>query len=108
MRMPKLRDSNLLEPFAFTVGAVMVLSGCNVNVERNSEGHDKKVDIETPIGGLHVNKEADVRDAGLAGLSRCGQEGERQGRRQRQKQRQCQYLQQPFRAESGGCRIFVE
>jgi hypothetical protein len=42
-----------------------VLSGCNVKVDRNSEGHDKKVDIETPIGALHVNKEADVHDTGL-------------------------------------------
>jgi hypothetical protein len=66
MRMLKLRDSNLLVLFAFTVSAVIVLSGCNVKVDRNSEGHDKKVDIETPIGALHVNKEADVRDTGLA------------------------------------------
>jgi hypothetical protein len=65
MRMPKLRVNNLLV-FFVTVSAAVVLSGCNVKVDRNSEGRDKKVDIETPIGALHVNKEADVRDTGLA------------------------------------------
>jgi hypothetical protein len=66
MRMPRLRDSNLLVLFAVTISAVMVLPACNVKVDRNSDGRDKKVDIETPIGALHVNKDADVRDTGLA------------------------------------------
>jgi len=34
-------------------------------VNKDSEGREKKVDIETPIGGLHVSKGADVRDTGL-------------------------------------------
>jgi hypothetical protein len=42
-----------------------VLPACDVKVNRDSEGQDKKVDIETPIGGLHVSKGADVRDTGL-------------------------------------------
>ncbi len=44
---------------------MLVLPACNVNVKKNGEGQDKKVDIETPIGGLHVSKDADVRDIGL-------------------------------------------
>ena len=46
--------------------AVLALSACSVNVKKNEAGEDKNVDIQTPIGGIHVNKEADVRDTGLA------------------------------------------
>ena len=65
MRMLRLRDSNSFVVFAIAVSAIMVLSGCNVKVNKDGEGHDKKVDIETPVGGLHINKNADVRDTGL-------------------------------------------
>ena len=65
MRMLRLRDSNSLVVFAIAVSAILVLSGCNVKVNKDGEGHDKKVDIETPVGGLHVSKDADVRDTGL-------------------------------------------
>ncbi len=66
MRMLKLLDdsSPLLLTLAFTT--MLILPACNVNVRKNSEGQDKKVDIETPIGGLHVSKNADVRDVGLS------------------------------------------
>jgi hypothetical protein len=46
-------------------GALLALPGCSVNVKKDSEGKDKNVDIETPVGGLHVTKDADVRDIGL-------------------------------------------
>jgi len=50
---------------AFVVAAVLLLAGCNVNVKKNEGGEHKKVDIETPFGGIHVSKDADVRDTGL-------------------------------------------
>jgi hypothetical protein len=50
---------------AVAFGSLLVLPGCNVKVNKDSEGQDKKVDIETPLGGLHVSKAADVRDTGL-------------------------------------------
>ena len=31
-------------------GALLALPGCNVNVKKDSEGQEKKVDIETPMG----------------------------------------------------------
>jgi hypothetical protein len=65
MRMLRLWDSNSLVVFAIAVSAILVLSGCDVKVNKDGEGHDKKVDIETPVGGLHVSKNADVRDTGL-------------------------------------------
>jgi hypothetical protein len=46
--------------------AVAILSACSVNVQKEDNGQDKKVDISTPVGGIHVSKGADVRDVGLA------------------------------------------
>jgi hypothetical protein len=44
---------------------LLALPACSVNVKKDNEGRDKKVDIETPVGGIHVNKNADARDTGL-------------------------------------------
>lgn len=67
MLTPKLLD--LSSPRAMTLalafGTMLALPACNVNVKKDAEGQEKKVDIETPIGGLHVSKGADVRDVGL-------------------------------------------
>ena len=46
--------------------AGVLLAGCSVNVKKESNGQDKQVDINTPVGGIHVSKEADVADTGLA------------------------------------------
>ena len=46
--------------------AGVLLSGCSVNVQKESNGQDKQVDIKTPLGGIHVSKGADVADTGLA------------------------------------------
>jgi len=42
------------------------LTGCSVNVKKGDNGGDKNVDIKTPMGGIHVSNDADVRDTGLA------------------------------------------
>lgn len=44
---------------------MFALLGCSVNVKKNGKDAEKKVDIETPIGGIHVNKQADPRAIGL-------------------------------------------
>jgi hypothetical protein len=59
------RSINSLLGFIITCAAVLVMSACSINVKKNENGEDKKVDIETPVGGLHVSKNADVRDVGL-------------------------------------------
>ncbi len=41
------------------------LLGCSVNVKKDEAKGDKKVDIDTPIGGIHVSKEADPHATGL-------------------------------------------
>src|SRR5581483_8236053 len=50
---------------AVVIAAMLLLAACSVNVKKNEGSEDKKVDIETPFGGIHVNKDADVRDTGL-------------------------------------------
>src|SRR6185369_14146170 len=52
--------------FTLSFAALLALPGCNVNVKKDSEGKEKKVDIETPMGALHVANDPDVRDVGLA------------------------------------------
>jgi len=48
------------------ISAVLLLSACSINVKKEKGGEDKQVDINTPVGGIHVSKDADVADVGLA------------------------------------------
>src|SRR5207237_9000831 len=57
-----LCTSSLLAAACFSL---VLLAACSVNVKKNADESDKKVDIETPFGGIHVSKEADVKDIGL-------------------------------------------
>lgn len=57
------RSSRLAIALAFVI--VLTLLACSVNVKKDSSGEDKKVDIDTPIGGIHVDKGADAQETGL-------------------------------------------
>jgi hypothetical protein len=59
----KLPSSMWLPPAL--IGA-MLITGCSVNVKKDANGQDKNVDIKTLVGGIHVSKDADVADTGLA------------------------------------------
>jgi len=48
------------------LAAILVFPACDVNVKKSDGGDDKKVDINTPIGGLHVSKDVDPRDTGIS------------------------------------------
>jgi hypothetical protein len=63
MLMPKLNAN----PRWFVALALLALPtlACNVRVKQDAAGEDKKVDIETPVGALHVSQGADVADVGL-------------------------------------------
>ncbi len=50
---------------AVLFAACLTALACSVNVKKDGSGEDKNVDIETPIGGIHVDKSADVHDTGL-------------------------------------------
>ena len=43
-----------------------LLSACSVNVQKEKNGQDQKVDIQTPVGGIHVSKGVDPSEVGLA------------------------------------------
>src|SRR5271166_935034 len=55
----------------FSVAALFVvlcvLPACSINVDKDGNKEGKKhVDIESPVGDLHVSEQADIRDAGLS------------------------------------------
>jgi len=61
---------HVLRPIrAFGVLAVCsltILPACTISVKKDDNGQEKKVDINTPFGGIHVNNDANVADTGLA------------------------------------------
>jgi hypothetical protein len=57
-------NSRLLS--ATLLASALVLSACTVNVNKRGEDGEKKVDIDTPLGGVHVSGGADVHDTGLS------------------------------------------
>lgn len=55
-----------LAPVVAGFAAMLLLPGCSVNVKKEPNGQDKQVDISSPFGGVHVNKQVDVADVGVA------------------------------------------
>jgi hypothetical protein len=62
--MPTPRAINCL-PIAVLLAMLTLLPACSVNVKDHDDDGNSKVDINTPVGGIHVNENADARDAGL-------------------------------------------
>lgn len=58
----------LARPFVigFAMVSVLLLAACSINVKKHENGDDKQVDINTPVGGIHVSKGANVADVGIA------------------------------------------
>ena len=50
----------------FAAASLLVVAGCSVNVQKEKDGQDKKVDISTPMGGIHVSKGVNPEDVGIA------------------------------------------
>ena len=50
---------------AVIVAAFALLSGCTVSVKDHAENGNNKVDINTPVGAIHVDENANARDTGL-------------------------------------------
>jgi hypothetical protein len=46
--------------------AILLLPACSINVKKEANGQDKQVDINSPLGGIHVSKDANLADVGLA------------------------------------------
>jgi len=49
----------------FAILTALLLQGCSLNVKKGKNGEDKNVDIDTPVGGIHVSKGANEADVGL-------------------------------------------
>lgn len=61
-----MRRNKFFAPvFVAGLAALLVLSGCSVNVKKEPNGEDKQVDINTLAGGIHVSNDADASDVGL-------------------------------------------
>ena len=61
-----MRNRFQLSIFSILTAALLLLSACSINVKKDKgDDHDKNVDIDTPFGGIHVSKGADVHDTGL-------------------------------------------
>ena len=67
-----MRRTNLQIVRVLALGAcdscVALLPACSVNVKKEKNGEDKQVDINTPVGGIHVSKGA---NPGGRGHCRC-------------------------------------
>ncbi len=46
--------------------AAMLLAVAACNIQHQKDGDKEKVNIQTPVGGIKVNTDADVKDVGLA------------------------------------------
>src|SRR4051812_29604628 len=46
---------NLGVGLGLALGLAAGLAGCRVRVDKNSNGEDKNVQVDTPFGGVHVN-----------------------------------------------------
>lgn len=66
MPIPKILDNRAKFIIALAFISLLTLNGCTVNVKDKKQGdQSNKLDVETPVGGFHVNEQADVRDTGL-------------------------------------------
>jgi hypothetical protein len=61
-------NSRIVSTFVLGLATLvpLLMPACSVNVKKEQNGEDKQVDIDTPIGGIHVSKGANVADLGLA------------------------------------------
>jgi hypothetical protein len=56
--------------FQFVAGlalgfAILLSSACSINVKKQKDGKDKQVDINTLVGGIHVNKQVNPTEVGI-------------------------------------------
>jgi len=62
MRTPIACAAGLLASLALAAG----VAGCRIHVDKDSNGHDKNVQVDTPFGGVHVNSDqTTAADLGL-------------------------------------------
>lgn len=65
MLIPKVLDNRTKALIAVAFASWLTVLACTVDV-KDHDGNNSKVDIQTPVGGIHVDEEANVKDTGLA------------------------------------------
>jgi hypothetical protein len=61
-RIPIANAAGLLACLALAAG----MAGCRIHVDKNANGEDKNVQVDTPFGGIHVNSDqTTAADLGL-------------------------------------------
>lgn len=63
--LPKSLANNTSHLATLAIAGLLVLPACSLNVKKGENGEEKRVDINTPVGGIHVGEGADPRDTGL-------------------------------------------
>jgi hypothetical protein len=66
MLIPKVLDNKTKLIIAVAFTCWLTLLACTVSVKDHNGGENSKVDIETPVGGIHVDEQANARDIALA------------------------------------------
>ncbi|MFZ0284302.1 MAG: hypothetical protein WAL32_03670 [Terriglobales bacterium] len=65
MLIPKVLDNKAKALIAVAFAGWLTVLACTVDV-KDHNGDNSKVDIQTPVGGIHVDEEANAKDTGLA------------------------------------------
>ena len=65
MLIPKALDNKTKVMIALAFAGWLTVLACTVSV-KDKDGENSKVDIQTPVGGMHIDEEANVKDTGLA------------------------------------------
>jgi hypothetical protein len=66
MRIPKPPAISRHLSFVVILAAFTLLPACSVSVKDHGDDGNSKVDIDTPVGGIHVDEKAEAHDTGLA------------------------------------------
>ena len=65
MLIPRPQATSWRLSIVVTLAALVHLPACSVSVKDHDNRGTSKVDINTPLGGIHVDENADARDTGL-------------------------------------------
>lgn len=58
-------NRQLIGLISLVILALLILSACSINVKKEKDGQEKQVDINSPFGGIHVNKDVNPDEVGI-------------------------------------------
>jgi len=65
MPIPKVLDNKTKALIALAFAGWLTVLACTVDV-KDHDGENSKVDIQTPVGGMHIDEQANVKDTGMS------------------------------------------